>query len=512
MGLLHPSGRVRLAWDCAAASLSILTGAVLPVCVAYDAPWAAGGLAGGASAGAPLGLRLLVAADAFWAADVAVNARTAFFHDGPRRREHCSNMRVVLPRRILARYARAWLLLDLLAAWPWLLVPGHPAAILAAAACKLLKVAKLPHLLLRLQNQVKRVRLIRRCLGWPSSDRRVADAPLLLRMAPCEAGGPARSGAARGGVVAGVHHGRLLGADDDDHGGLRRRLALRLLLPDFRGVLDAGGAPVFRHRRVGAHRVQSSGLPRRGRPAGPRGRPADAPQGRVDRPPAARGDLRRRVRQERQMASAAGLLGRLSPAVQRELSLELLTASCCGSRCSARRRGRSWPRSPAPMPGCSAPQATSSSRTGQVIQEVVFLVHGRLLVHRSDTALPSPASPSSPRIWRSEEAEVPEGRGDAADGGITAGSRAEGTRVEIQRITELEDGAWFGEACLFAQKVVRTFGAIAVAETELAVLPARGYRRVLQRYPHLLERHGAMHRALRESRLDLADLAWKPAD
>mmetsp|Transcript_7224 Transcript_7224/g.19710 ORF Transcript_7224/g.19710 Transcript_7224/m.19710 type:complete len:335 (+) Transcript_7224:306-1310(+) len=108
-------------------------------------------------------------------------------------------------------------------------------------------------------------------------------------MAPCEAGGPARSGAARGGVVAGVHHGRLLGADDDDHGGLRRRLALRLLLPDFRGVLDAGGAPVFRHRRVGAHRVQSSGLPRRGRPAGPRGRPADAPQGRVDRPPAARG-------------------------------------------------------------------------------------------------------------------------------------------------------------------------------------------------------------------------------
>lgn len=220
-------------------------------------------------------------------------------------------------------------------------------------------------------------------------------------------------------------------------------------------------------------------------------------------------DLRRRVKQERQMASAAGLLGRLSPTVQRELSLELL------SRVVLR-----FPLFRAAPRAFVAEIASAHTwvqcapgdlvvEEGQVIQEVVFLVHGRLLVHHSDSAPPSPASPSQQsRAWRSEEAdEGPDGRGDATDGGP-----ATDPATETLELTELEDGAWFGEACLFAQKVVRTFGAIAVAETELAVLPARGYRRVLQRYPHLLERHGAMHRALRERRLDLADLAWRHAD
>lgn len=229
-----------------------------------------------------------------------------------------------------------------------------------------------------------------------------------------------------------------------------------------------------------------------------RGVPADL-QLRVEQ------DLRRRVRQERQMASAAGLLGRLSPTVQRELSLELLSRVVLRFplfRAAPRAfvaeiaHAHAWVQ-------CAPGDLVVEE--GQVIQEVVFLVHGRLLVHHSDSAPPSPTSPNPSRVWRSE-AEGPEGRGDAADG-----SPAVGPRTETLELTELEDGAWFGEACLFAQKVVRTFGAIAVAETELAVLPARGYRRVLQRYPLLLERHGAMHRALKERRLDLADLAWKPA-
>jgi len=371
-------------------------------------------------------------------------------------------------------------------------------------------VAKLPHLLLRLQNQVKRVRLMPLRLAVLIG--------LLTHLFSCawrlarRADRPARE---QPGAewwqeyIMDVYWVQMtmttVGFGDVSPCGFCSRIFAvfsMLVAPLFFGTV-VSVLTVFSHRVFHdeadqlAHEADQ--LMRR------RGVSTDL-QLRVEQ------DLRRRVRQERQMASAAGLLGRLSPAVQRELSLELLSSVVLRFplfRAAPRAfvaeiaSAHAWVQ-------CAPGDLVVEE--GQVIQEVVFLVHGRLLVHRSDTALPSPASPSSPRIWRSEEAEVPEGRGDAADGGITAGSRAEGTRVETLEITELEDGAWFGEACLFAQKVVRTFGAIAVAETELAVLPARGYRRVLQRYPHLLERHGAMHRALRESRLDLADLAWKPAD
>jgi len=74
---------------------------------------------------------------------------------------------------------------------------------------------------------------------------------------------------------------------------------------------------------------------------------------------------------------------------------------------------------------------------------------------------------------------------------------------------DIEMGAWFGEACLFNRRHIRTATFVAAAESELAVLPASEYQRIVQRYPRLLQRHRNIERALREGQLSITELAFK---
>merc|ERR1712176_271452 len=75
---------------------------------------------------------------------------------------------------------------------------------------------------------------------------------------------------------------------------------------------------------------------------------------------------------------------------------------------------------------------------------------------------------------------------------------------------ELESGAWWGEACFFEQGRVRDFNAFAAVESELAVLPAHEYHRVLQLYPQQAALHRALEQGIHSGRLSLDDLAFKP--
>merc|ERR1712176_510448 len=110
---------------------------------------------------------------------------------------------------------------------------------------------------------------------------------------------------------------------------------------------------------------------------------------------------------------------------------------------------------------------------GQVVQEMVFIIHGRILLQHI-------------RRWSKTPANgVPPGEDEL----------------------ELESGAWWGEACFFEQGRVRDFNAFAAVESELAVLPAHEYHRVLQLYPQQAALHRALEQGILSGRLSLDDLA-----
>merc|ERR1712048_1288045 len=97
-----------------------------------------------------------------------------------------------------------------------------------------------------------------------------------------------------------------------------------------------------------------------------------------------------------------------------------------------------------------------------LLQEVVFVIQGRLAVQ-------------------------------AATGGFLFGERpdvgSDGKEVPSSQEEEIEAGAWFGEDCLFEHNCVRSSTIVAVAESELAVLNACEYKRIVQKYPRILEKH-----------------------
>lgn len=68
-------------------------------------------------------------------------------------------------------------------------------------------------------------------------------------------------------------------------------------------------------------------------------------------------------------------------------------------------------------------------------------------------------------------------------------------------------GAWFGEASLFDHELVRRTTVFARADSELAVLHSTDYRRIVSKYPQLLERHANLVSEIQAGRLKLNELA-----
>merc|ERR1712113_1310223 len=72
-----------------------------------------------------------------------------------------------------------------------------------------------------------------------------------------------------------------------------------------------------------------------------------------------------------------------------------------------------------------------------------------------------------------------------------------------------ESGAWFAEACLFQDNYEHTATVVAGAESELAVLPAKEYHRIVQKFPRLLNRHQVLQDAVKNEKVNIAQLAYK---
>merc|ERR1712176_551191 len=75
---------------------------------------------------------------------------------------------------------------------------------------------------------------------------------------------------------------------------------------------------------------------------------------------------------------------------------------------------------------------------------------------------------------------------------------------------EMVMGSWFGEACLFYKQAVHEMNAVAVVETELAVLTARDYRRIAKRNKQMEEKHLQLEQSLKKGDLEPNTLAYRP--
>jgi len=182
------------------------------------------------------------------------------------------------------------------------------------------------------------------------------------------------------------------------------------------------------------------------------------------------------------------LFAALSPAVQRELSLTLLSSTVLrfplfkGAQhgfIAELAQAHIWVSC---LPGDMVVEE------GQLMEEMVFLVHGRLLVHHlGNSADPDEGEHSIPLNIQANDGDE---------------------HVEY----EVGQGAWFGETCLFAEGCVHKATVAAVNESELAVLPAREFRRIAERFPRLQERHRQLQAALAKKEVSIAQLAYQSTD
>jgi len=213
--------------------------------------------------------------------------------------------------------------------------------------------------------------------------------------------------------------------------------------------------------------------------------------------------LRHALARDNQTSMDQELFHRLAPAVQRELSLALLSETITSfplftgadrSFIAELAHQTTWVQC---MPGDPVVEE------GHTSQEVVFIVHGSLTV---TFCLYSDG----------EHIFVPMSKlTDDVDHHVVTYERGEDTRGSVhseypQRI--LQSGGWFGEESLFDSSNVSCSNVAANAESELAILDAGSYLGVVAMYPRLLTRHQEIEAWIRTGQLDIRDLRYGSAE
>lgn len=184
-------------------------------------------------------------------------------------------------------------------------------------------------------------------------------------------------------------------------------------------------------------------------------------------------NLRQRLRQEHQKKLDPALFAALSPSVQRELSLALLSSTVLQFPLFTRAPHGFVAELAAAHLWVSALPGDLVSEEGQLLTELVFLISGRLAMWSGTNPLP----------------------------GEQAG-------IEV----EVESGAWFGEACLFQTDCEQTQTTVAVLECELAVLSGKEYWRILHNHPRVMERHEEIQMALKNGSINPSRLSYRPQE
>jgi len=199
-------------------------------------------------------------------------------------------------------------------------------------------------------------------------------------------------------------------------------------------------------------------------------------------------NLQRRIREEHHVSLPPDLYAKLSPWLQRELCLELISSTVL---CFPLFKGaqHSFVADLAVrhtlvfcLPGDLVVEE------GQLAQELIFVIHGRLLITKHQDSPYGPAR--NIRLLRSETQLLP---------------------VDPSFEVEIEAGGWIGEACLFNEASVRQSTALAAIDSELAVLRREDYHDLIARYPHIKEKHQVLEDAFRTGALPLSRLACKRA-
>lgn len=184
-------------------------------------------------------------------------------------------------------------------------------------------------------------------------------------------------------------------------------------------------------------------------------------------------NLRNYLQGEHSKAMDPKLFALLSPSMQRELSLALVSSTVLQFPLfrGAQHSFVAEIAQAHTLVECLAGDVVAEE--GQLVQELVFVMQGRLAMQ-----LP----PSE----------------DTSEG---------------NHEVEIETGAWFGEESLFGQGCVRPGMVVAILDSELAVLKSREYNRVVRKFPKLLEKHLSIQAALKSGELSKEMLAWqKPSE
>eukprot|EP00930_Biecheleria_cincta_P031661 TRINITY_DN21972_c0_g2_i1.p1 TRINITY_DN21972_c0_g2~~TRINITY_DN21972_c0_g2_i1.p1 ORF type:complete len:871 (-),score=143.44 TRINITY_DN21972_c0_g2_i1:268-2841(-) len=187
--------------------------------------------------------------------------------------------------------------------------------------------------------------------------------------------------------------------------------------------------------------------------------------------------VRHQLRMERSIAVAPKILARLSPSSQQELAMELL--------CSSLMRFPLFAEAPYNFVAQLAHvhtwvQAMAGDlvvEEGQVEENLVFVVQGCLMKFTAAR----------------EEDEDDDSDTDSA-----------AVNEDL-----LGKGAWFGEQCLFEQAGPRNFTVIADVDSELAVLSAADFLRIIDLHPQLSKQHESLQQGIQERAIDLSDLAYR---
>uniref|UniRef100_A0A7S1ANV2 Cyclic nucleotide-binding domain-containing protein n=1 Tax=Noctiluca scintillans TaxID=2966 RepID=A0A7S1ANV2_NOCSC len=447
--MLAPNSLVRLAFDMLVCVYIVVSGLIVPTMFAYP---------GTQMHSSDLVSGFLQFGDVLWLAFICLNFRTGAF---------CAGQIVNNPWKVALGYAKRWLVFDLSIAWPSVFAPTSGPWSLLMGVLKMLRVLRLAPLLSKFQMRYhKVVRPLKGFLLVALLSHVLTCAWRLAQMADQAEWGPHDDWKQR--YIMDQYWVLMtmttVGFGDVyPLGPTARMYAISVMLfsPLFFGTV----VTILTHvtKETFADKVEdrvaeaSLFMTRRRVPL--------EVHRRVER------NLRYQLNHERQMSLSPDLFASLSPAVQRELSLALLSSTVLqfnlfkGAQhafVAEIAQAHMWVHS---LPGDVV------AEEGQLMQEVVFVMHGRLLMS-----------------WSEET----------------------GDEASFDMDVEIRSGGWFGEGCLFNQELEQKSTVVAIAETEMAVLSASEYIRIIQKYPRILAQHRRIEKGLLDGSVTLQDLRYVP--
>jgi len=415
------------------------------------------------------------------------------------------------------KYCRTWLLLDVFAAWPSALAPsgfvfGAKGPHMEAVTYVILSVKllsrglKLVHLLSRIQNQVRHVTLaplkvvlaLTLCAHSMACIWRQVQRADTARESPLP--GMSSNADVQDQYIADVYWVvatmTTVGYGDIYPCGTYGRVYATLCMlmgSVFFGFVMSTVSQVFEHMFKNELEAQL----REARNFMHRRRITPELQRRVEF------NIQRQLRQEKARVMPPTAFEKLSPSVQQDLALELLRNVLLKFplfRDAPHAFMAEIARSHVPVQALPGDVVVEE---GQLVQELVFVVQGRVLLCERRAAGSNAA----------EEA-AKEKRGSTSSM-VTLIPKVpllpDDEDYDIIEI-ELEAGAWLGERCLFEEHV-RDCTAIAETDAELAVLPRSEYHRIVAKFPRLRIRIQALTERVTNGELSLEDLKYKkPAE